>query len=332
MHSRSARRAALVAAIPLTLIIAGSQTAVAQVPPPDAAGTCAIAAGFAPLSGRIFLTEGADVVGNCLQNPYADTATSNIVQPTTGGLLYWRSCDKITAFTDGTSTWLLGPNDLQSRLNTDPLFNWECISTSSAAQPAQATSTPAPAAPLPTPAPPAPTAVPVVNTGPVNLLGADLSYQVRVGVDYTNANLYHAKLVGADFSNAALTGAILRVAELTRAIFFEADLTSASLVNAFSNSGPQTPGPSFNQAKLSGAKMAFAKFPYCDLRNADVHSADLDHAILTGCDLRGADLRGVDLTEANLSYADLTGANLTGATYTGANWLYAIRTGCTGCP
>jgi uncharacterized protein YjbI with pentapeptide repeats len=326
MHSRFPRWAALTGAVAMSLAAFVPQGVAAQLAPPTDAG-CSISSGFGPLTGQIFLDQGANIVGDCTQNPYADPTTWNILQPTTGGLLYLRSCDNATAFTDGTHTWLLGPSALQNRLNTDPLFDWECV-------PGPALSNLVQANPIPTatPVPPTPTAVPVVNTGPVNLEGADLSYQVRINVDYTNGDLYHTKLVGADFTSAKLSGANLKLSEVTRAIFSQADLTSVSMVNAFSNSGPQVPGPSFNQAKLSGARLTFAKIPYCDLRNADVHSADLDRATLTGCDMRWADLRGAVLDGANLSNANLSGANLTGATYVGAIWLNTIKTGCTGCP
>ena len=64
-----------------------------------------------------------DVVGLPLENErYA--ANGDAVQTTTNGLLVWRKADNITAFTNGSTTWLNGPFGLQHRPNAQRL-DWE---------------------------------------------------------------------------------------------------------------------------------------------------------------------------------------------------------------
>jgi hypothetical protein len=86
------------------------------------AANCQFALGFARLHDAI-----PNIVGSCLDNeaPSADGA----VQHTTRGLLAWRLLDNWTAFTDGASTWISGPNGLVSRPNSDR-FPWEAVDTS----------------------------------------------------------------------------------------------------------------------------------------------------------------------------------------------------------
>ena len=63
------------------------------------------------------------IVGECLDNQgFAPNGDSQ--QHTTNGLLAWRKADNWTAFTDGYRTWLIGPNGLQQRLNSER-FPWE---------------------------------------------------------------------------------------------------------------------------------------------------------------------------------------------------------------
>jgi hypothetical protein len=63
-----------------------------------------------------------ETVGACLTDEYYDAETGTIEQPTTGGLLAWRGADGLVAFTDGETTWILGPDGLASRLNNAPLL------------------------------------------------------------------------------------------------------------------------------------------------------------------------------------------------------------------
>lgn len=80
---------------------------------------CSFVLGFADLASLI-----PDQVGECLDDQSFSPITGDARQPTTGGLLVWRKADNWTVFTDGTSTWLNGPNGLQQRLN-DQRFHWE---------------------------------------------------------------------------------------------------------------------------------------------------------------------------------------------------------------
>jgi len=75
--------------------------------------------GFATLASLI-----PSIVGQPTANERFDPATGQTIQPTTRGLLVWRKADNATAFTDGATTWILGPNGLEERPN-DSLFAWE---------------------------------------------------------------------------------------------------------------------------------------------------------------------------------------------------------------
>jgi hypothetical protein len=65
-----------------------------------------------------------DVVGQPLENERHDSHTGDSVQPTTTGRMVWRKATNTTAFTDGGTTWVIGPLGLQSRPN-DARFAWE---------------------------------------------------------------------------------------------------------------------------------------------------------------------------------------------------------------
>ncbi len=65
-----------------------------------------------------------DVVGAPLEDEHHNPENGDGLQQTTKGLLVWRKADNFTAFTDGSTTWINGPNGLQSRPN-DARFDWE---------------------------------------------------------------------------------------------------------------------------------------------------------------------------------------------------------------
>ena len=80
---------------------------------------CGFVLGFADLRALI----GAPIVGDCLEDQRFGP-NGDALQQTTGGLMAWRKADNWTAFTDGSRTWLNGPQGLQQRANTDR-FAWE---------------------------------------------------------------------------------------------------------------------------------------------------------------------------------------------------------------
>jgi predicted Rdx family selenoprotein len=65
-----------------------------------------------------------DKVGQPLENERFNPDTGQATQTTTNGLLVWTKATNTTAFTDGSSTWILGPLGLQVRSN-DVRFSWE---------------------------------------------------------------------------------------------------------------------------------------------------------------------------------------------------------------
>ncbi|MHB0870059.1 MAG: hypothetical protein ACYC66_13120 [Chloroflexota bacterium] len=101
--------AASTCALLASLLIAG--TALAQSGPQFQLGFKAVAEQL------------RDVVGEPLENEHwADNADS--LQMTTRGMMVWRKADNWTAFTDGATTWVLGPFGLQRRANQER-FGWE---------------------------------------------------------------------------------------------------------------------------------------------------------------------------------------------------------------
>ena len=83
---------------------------------------CSYSMGFAALDTMI-----PDTVGGCLTNPY-QISNGNTVQETVGGLLSWNPSDNLPEFTNGSTTWVLGPVGLQSRANSTK-FPYEAPAT-----------------------------------------------------------------------------------------------------------------------------------------------------------------------------------------------------------
>ncbi|HEX2924402.1 MAG TPA: hypothetical protein VHS28_10280 [Chloroflexota bacterium] len=75
--------------------------------------------GFADLAGRI-----PDVVGKPTEPEHKDPNSGDTVQHTTRGMMVWRKADNWIVFTDGSRTWLMGPQGLQVRDNNQQ-FSWE---------------------------------------------------------------------------------------------------------------------------------------------------------------------------------------------------------------
>jgi hypothetical protein len=81
---------------------------------------CSFVGDFASLRDLV----GALKVGDCAEDEHISAGTGDTEQRTSGGLLVRRASDGVSAFTDGGTTWLNGPNGLQSRANSDR-FSWE---------------------------------------------------------------------------------------------------------------------------------------------------------------------------------------------------------------
>ena len=73
---------------------------------------------FEELAGQI-----PSVVGTPTENEYR-APNGDCLQHTTEGLMVWRKADGLTAFTDGSTTWVDGPYGIQSRDN-GTRFSWE---------------------------------------------------------------------------------------------------------------------------------------------------------------------------------------------------------------
>src|SRR5581483_343326 len=112
---RVAMRRAVAALVVAVLLIQANWIADAQ-----SQTSCSFKLGFATLRDLV----GADKVGACLEDEHFNLDNGNSEQHTTGGLMVWRKADNFTAFTDGGTTWVNGPNGLQSRANSER-FPWE---------------------------------------------------------------------------------------------------------------------------------------------------------------------------------------------------------------
>jgi hypothetical protein len=97
----------------LVLLVNGSTDVSGQT-------SCGFVGGFATLRELV----GAQKVGACLEDEHFNIENQNAEQRTSGGLLVWRKVDNFTAFTDGATSWINGPNGLQTRPNSER-FSWE---------------------------------------------------------------------------------------------------------------------------------------------------------------------------------------------------------------
>ena len=116
-HRRTALRGLVLCAL-VASFLPTSGPAAAQDDPssPD----CVFQMGFATLRDQI----GSDVVGDCIENEHSSQTNDAEIQATTNGLLLWRKADNWTAFTNGSLTWVNGPDGVQARGNDDR-FPWE---------------------------------------------------------------------------------------------------------------------------------------------------------------------------------------------------------------
>ncbi len=82
------------------------------------ASSCTFSYGFGALDTMI-----PNQVGGCLGDPTI-LSNGNTVQQTTAGLMAYNPADNVPEFTDGATTWTLGPQGLQSRPNGER-FSYE---------------------------------------------------------------------------------------------------------------------------------------------------------------------------------------------------------------
>ena len=102
--------AGVVAVVATAVVLAQTQAGTAD----QAAPKPAFQFGFAALAAQI-----PDVVGVPLDNEQR-TATGSM-QPTSNGVMVWRSADNWTGFTDGSRSWIVGPQGIAVRGNNDRL-------------------------------------------------------------------------------------------------------------------------------------------------------------------------------------------------------------------
>ena len=110
-------------ALTVFMLIGSLLPGITHAAPLEQAG-CGFTQGFAALRSMIPYE-----VGQCLENEWHNVGDGNTRQRTTAwhgkqGELVWRKADNWTAYTDGSKTWLNGPQGLQVRPN-DRCFPWE---------------------------------------------------------------------------------------------------------------------------------------------------------------------------------------------------------------
>jgi hypothetical protein len=128
---RSAARFFIIA-LQLAALLAWQPSAPAAA---TAQATCTFTLGFKALHDLI-----PGIVGDCLEDEHHNPENGDGLQQTTGGLLVWRKADNWTAFTDGSTTWINGPEGLVSRPNAGPPFPWEAAAPAPPAAPQPAPS------------------------------------------------------------------------------------------------------------------------------------------------------------------------------------------------
>jgi hypothetical protein len=106
------RRLLVALALTVAVILPAADGAAAQPAP-------SFQLGFSTLASLI-----PSIVGQPLENEHFDLSSGDALQRTSSGLMVWRKADNVAAFTDGSTTWLIGPQGLQSRPN-DTQFDWE---------------------------------------------------------------------------------------------------------------------------------------------------------------------------------------------------------------
>ena len=123
------------------------------------------------LSFRILRDQIPQIVGECLEDEPVNPASGDVEQRTVGGMLTWRKADDLTTFTDGTTTWINGPQGLVSRPNAGPPFPWEAaVAAPAAPAPGRAAVT----APAPTPVP-TPAEIVETASGPITKEPAEIA-------------------------------------------------------------------------------------------------------------------------------------------------------------
>jgi hypothetical protein len=143
------------------LLLSGAPTA---APTAAQEQPCEFVLGFQALHDLI-----PQIVGECLADQESNPANGDALQQTAGGLMAWRKADNWTAFTDGTTTWINGPQGLQSRPNAER-FAWEPVAVPVPVVPVEPAAHPAPQ-PQPAPQPAAQAPGPIQRNPADFLLG-----------------------------------------------------------------------------------------------------------------------------------------------------------------
>lgn len=136
----------------------------------------------------------------------------------------------------------------------------------------------------------------------LDLVGSILDGVSWPEMDFSQAPLSLASLVGADLRRADFSKA-----KIESACFDSVDLSDANLTSV------RAVSTSFLRANLSSAEAPFAVFAYARLENVRLDGVNLERAILLGANLQNASLRNASLNAADLKDAAIDGADFTEA-------------------
>lgn len=152
------------------------------------------------------------------------------------------------------------------------------------------------------------------HTRPI-LLDVDLSLRNLNGINFSNASLERADLMGTQIIQANLRGARLRNANLC-------GVEDLHLTDTINTQRYQT--CNLSDADLTDADLTNANLTDAELSNAKLVRTNLTKAELNGAYFNNANLQGANLSLARVIYTSFVNANLTGACI--QNWQYSSDT------
>ena len=170
----------------------------------------------------------------------------------------------------------------------------------------------------------------------VNFAQADLSHAVLVGVSLSNANLYNTLLVGSDLRGSCLADAQLNLVDLSEATLDRANADRSSMINAILSS-TRLRGVRLRSANLSNAIMeqtdfsdrvplsindlCWTPYPWCEYEESGCDEQSVGRCLNESEDprcycrtsLRGADLNNSTILGSLFNYSDLYNVSFLGA-------------------
>ena len=160
----------------------------------------------------------------------------------------------------------------------------------------------------------------LVNYGPSNLDGVDMSGATFDSVNFADLSLRQANMTSAKIMNSSVYALDVSGSNLKYLQSSNTTGTPTGLPKDWHTFSGHLIGPyadlshiSMSNADLSGWNLTGTKMNYFDGSGANFNGANLAGASFNFSNLVGADLRNANLDSAQLDYADLNGAYMLGA-------------------